>query len=147
TSEQPPPDVLALPHHDDIQVSRPVGLPGECVGVARVATPEIGVGGGHPHTVRIGPVVVEALPDAARALCDVSLIEALVMHLEGVVGAAAKDLRATRAEVGECGDELLGRRGGGLMEVDRGHWALLSGRRQPTSPARNALTSAATSVG
>jgi hypothetical protein len=46
---------------------------------------------------------------------------ALVMHFEVIVGAVGKELRPAGAEVGERGDELLGRRGGRLMELDRGH--------------------------
>ena len=43
------------------------------------------------------------------------------MHLEVLVGAVAKQLRAARPEVGEPGDELLGRRGGRLVEMDGRH--------------------------
>src|SRR5438034_385346 len=56
---------------------RPVGLAREGVGVARVASPRVGVGGRHDHAIGIGPVVVQALPDAARALRDVGLSGAL----------------------------------------------------------------------
>ena len=42
------------------------------------------------------------------------------MHLEVLVGAVAEELRATRPEIGEAGDELLGRRGGRLVQIDRG---------------------------
>ena len=38
-------------------------------------------------------------------------------HFEVIVGAVAKELRAARAEVAEPGHELLGRRGGRLVEV------------------------------
>ena len=41
--------------------------------------------------------------------------------LEVNVGAVGKQLRAARSEVGEPGDELLRRRGGRLVEVERGH--------------------------
>jgi len=41
---------------------------------------------------------------------------AAVMHLEVLVGAVAKELRAARPEVGKPGDVLLGRRGGCLVE-------------------------------
>jgi hypothetical protein len=44
-----------------------------------------------------------------------------MMHLEVLVGAVAKDLRAARSEVGKPGDILVGRQGGCLIEVDRGH--------------------------
>src|SRR5262245_35135032 len=43
------------------------------------------------------------------------------MHLEVLVGAVAKELRAAWPEVGEPGDELLGRRGHRLMYANRGH--------------------------
>jgi hypothetical protein len=39
------------------------------------------------------------------------------MHLEVLVGAVAEELRAARPEVGQPGDELLGRRGGRLVEM------------------------------
>jgi len=70
---------------------------------------------------------VQAFPGAAGALGDVGLFGALVMHLEVLVGAAAKEFRAARPEVGEPGDELLGRRGGRLVEADRGHACSLLG--------------------
>ena len=50
------------------------------------------------------------------------------MHLEVLIGAVAKKLRAARPEVGESGDVLLGRRGGCLVEVDRGHACSFLGR-------------------
>jgi hypothetical protein len=70
---------------------------------------------------------VQAFPDAAGALRDVGLIGALVMHLEVLVGAVAKELLAARPEVGQPGDYLLGRRGRVLVEVDRGHACSLLG--------------------
>ena len=48
-------------------------------------------------------------------------VRAAVMHLEVLVGAVAKELRAAWPEVGKPGDVLLGRQGGCLVEVDRGH--------------------------
>src|SRR5258707_7559769 len=56
------------------------------------------------------------------------------MHLEVLIGAVAKELRAARPEVGEPGDVLLGRRGGCLVEVDRGHACSLLGRCHPGFP-------------
>src|SRR5260370_41279527 len=47
------------------------------------------------------------------------------MHLEVVVGAVAKKLRAARPEVSEPGDVLLGCRSGCMVQVDRGHACLL----------------------
>jgi hypothetical protein len=46
---------------------------------------------------------------------------AAVMDLEVIVGAVAKKLRTPRPEVGEPGDVQLGRQGGCLKKVDRGH--------------------------
>src|SRR4029453_1984094 len=43
------------------------------------------------------------------------------MPLQIPIGTIAKELRAAWPEVGEPGNELLGRRGGRLFEVDRGH--------------------------
>ncbi len=48
------------------------------------------------------------------------------MHLEVLIGAVAKKLRAARPKVGEPGDVLLGRRGGCLVQADRGHACPLS---------------------
>src|SRR6266850_6930790 len=53
------------------------------------------------------------------------------MHLEVLIGAVTKELRAARPEVGEPGDVLFGRRGGCLVEVDRGHACSLLGRCHP----------------
>jgi len=46
---------------------------------------------------------------------------AQAMHLEVPVGAVAKELLTARPEVGEPGDELLGRRGGDLVKMDGRH--------------------------
>src|ERR1700730_5991384 len=43
------------------------------------------------------------------------------MYLEVRVGAVAEELRASRPEVGEAGNVLLGRCSGRPMEVNRGH--------------------------
>src|SRR6185503_17414728 len=51
----------------------------------------------------------------------VGMVGPLVMHLEVLVGAVWKQLRAAGPEVRERGDELLGRRGGRRVEVDGGH--------------------------
>ena len=69
--------------------------------------------------VGVGPVVVQAFPDAARAFRDVGLRRAAVVDLEVLVGAVAKKLRAARPKVGEPGDVLFGRRGGCLVQADR----------------------------
>jgi hypothetical protein len=67
--------------------------------------------------VRIGPIVVEAFPDACGTLCHIGFPAAEMMHLEVRVGAVAKKLRAARSEVGESGYVLLGRQSGCLTEV------------------------------
>ena len=67
--------------------------------------------------VGIGPVVVQALPDAARAFGYVRLRAAPVIHLKVLVGAIAKELRAARPEVGEARDVLFGCQGSCLMEM------------------------------
>jgi hypothetical protein len=64
---------------------------------------------------------VQALPDAARTFGDVRLRTTLRMHLEVVISAVAEKLRAAGPEVGEPGNLLLGRQGGCLVQVDRGH--------------------------
>src|SRR5215510_14160096 len=43
------------------------------------------------------------------------------MDLQILIGAVAKELCAAGPEIGEPGDELFGRRGGCLFEVNRGH--------------------------
>jgi hypothetical protein len=61
-------------------------------------------------------------------------MRAAVVNLEVVVGAVAKELRAAWPEVGEAGDELLGRGGSRLVKVDRGHVSTVirnDGSRRP----------------
>src|SRR3954447_16833916 len=127
-AEQPPLQVLALADDRDVDAGRPVGLPGEVVRVARVTAPQVRVGRRQHDVVGIGPVVVQALPDAAGALGDVGIGEALVVDLQVVVGTVAEDLRAAGAEVRERRDELLRRRVRGLVEVDGGHVGALRWR-------------------
>src|SRR4029077_5940678 len=67
-SEDPPFEVLALSYHDGVQIGRPVEAASEGVGVAGPASPDVRVGRGHDDTIGIGPVVVQAFPDASRAL-------------------------------------------------------------------------------
>ena len=120
-TEQPPRQVLAVAYDNHINVGHAVGLTGEAVDVARCATPHVGVGRREDDAVGIGPVVVQALPDAARAFRDIGIRAAPVMHLEIRIGAVAKELRAARPEMGESGDVLLGRRSGRPMKMDGGH--------------------------
>ena len=106
-------------YDDYVDVGQTIGTTCEGVGVAGRASPRVGVGRREDDVVGIGPVVVQAFPDAARAFRDVGLRAATVMHLEVLVGAVAKKLRAARPKVGEPGDVLLGRRSGCLVQVDR----------------------------
>src|SRR4051812_44703404 len=114
----------------------------EGVGVARGAAPNVGVSRRHDDAGGIGPVVVQAFPDAARAFRHIGLRAALVMHLEVFVGAVTKQLRAARSEVAEPGDELLGRQGGCLVKVDfslhnyRSPFLFLTAMRIYTRPTR-----------
>src|SRR6266436_8620791 len=92
--ERPSLEVLAFADHDDVDGGRPFGRLREGIGVARVAAPYVGVGGPEYDVVWIGPVIVQAFPDAARALGHVGLTGTLVVNLEVVVGAVAEKLRA-----------------------------------------------------
>src|SRR5262245_36392755 len=79
---------------------------------------------------------MQAFPDAARALGDVGLCEAALMHLEVLVGAVAEQLRAAGPEIGEPGDVLFGCRRCRLMKVQRSHVCSLfcRGRESAESP-------------
>jgi len=96
-------------------------------------SPHVGVGCLHYDTVGVGPVVVQAFPDTARALCDVGLRGATLMNLEVFIGAVAKELRAIRSEVREAGDKLLGLQNGLVVEVDRRHDEFLRLDKQTAS--------------
>src|SRR3984893_4500835 len=72
-AKPPPLEVLAIAYDDHVNVGRTVGLTREGVGVARRASPHVGVGRLEDDAVGIGPVVVQAFPDAARAFGDVGL--------------------------------------------------------------------------
>src|SRR6202163_69910 len=98
-AEQPSLEGLAFAYDDHVDVGQTIGTACEGVGVAGRASPQVGVGRREDDVVGIGPVVVQAFPDAARALGDVGLRGAAVMHLEVIVGAVAKKLRAARPEV------------------------------------------------
>src|SRR3954449_9580304 len=65
--------------------------------------------------------IVQPFPHAPRARRDIRLTGALVMNLEVAVGTVFKECLAARPEVGEPGNELLGRRGCGRLEVKGGH--------------------------
>src|SRR4029079_6610725 len=71
--QEAPLQVLALADHDVVDVGCAVGLAREVVRMAGIAAPRIRVGGLHHDVVRVGPVVVLALPDAARTLGHVGL--------------------------------------------------------------------------
>src|SRR5262245_24753622 len=120
--------VLSFADHDGIDIGLSVGAPRECVDVAGVAAPRVGVCGLHHHAVAIGPVVVEPLPHATGTLRDVCVSGAAVMDLEVIVRAVAEDLRPAGTKVDERGEELLWRRGGGLMEMKRSHVYSLTAR-------------------
>jgi hypothetical protein len=62
----------------------------KCVVMARGAAPYVGVCGGEDDIVRIGPVVMKALPHASGAFGDVSLGMTKLMHLEIFVGAVSE---------------------------------------------------------
>ena len=66
----------------------------------------------------VGPVVVQAFPDASRAFRDIGLGAAEMVHLQVLIGAVAEELRAARPEVGEPSDVLLGRQRACPMEMD-----------------------------
>src|SRR5580692_10987183 len=93
-AEQPSPEVLAFAYDDYVDVGQTIGTTCEGVGVAGGASPRVGVGRREDNVVGIGPVVVQAFLDAPRAFGDVGLRGAPVMHLEVLVGAVAKELRA-----------------------------------------------------
>src|SRR5262245_28015356 len=120
-AEQPPRQVFAVAHDHHIYVGCAVRLTGEGVGVARRATPHVGVDRGEDDATGIGPVVIQALPNPARAFRDVCMRATAEMHFEVRVGAVAKEIRATRPELREAGDILLGRRRGRPMKVYGGH--------------------------
>src|SRR5262249_55542505 len=79
--ERPSFEVLALAYYDGVHIGRSVGTGSEGVGVARATAPHVGVGGLHDHAVAIGPVIVQSLPYAARALGHIGFRGATVMHL------------------------------------------------------------------
>ena len=125
-AEQPSLEVLAVAYDDHVDVGQAVGATREVVGVAGRASPRVGVGRREDDVVGIGPVVMQAFPDAAGAFSDVGLRGAAVMHPEVLVRAVAKELRAARPEIGEPGNVLFGRQGGCLVQVDGGHACPLS---------------------
>ena len=112
-------EILALANHSDINVGRAVRIAREVVGMAGCASPKVGVGRSEDDMIGIGPVVVQAFPDAAGAFRYISLCAAQLMHLEVFVGTVAKELRTTRSEVGKPGDVLLG---GEVLSGEDGSW-------------------------
>ncbi len=66
-------EVLTVSYDDHVNVGRAVGPTREGVGVARRASPSVGIGRREHDAVGIRPVVVQAFPDAARAFGDVGL--------------------------------------------------------------------------
>src|SRR3954468_1927996 len=91
---------------------------------------------------------MQALPNAGRPFRDVGLSGAQGVYLEVLVGAVAEQLRAAWAEVGEPGEELLGRRGGRLVKGDHGRACSfqVSARGRANRPRASPLESAAVSA-
>src|ERR1043166_8079850 len=89
-AEHPPLQILALAHHDHVDVGHAAGLARERIGVAGGASPHIRIRRREHDAVGIGPVVIQTLPDAARALGDVGPGRTAAVHLEIIVGAVAK---------------------------------------------------------
>src|SRR4029077_2278290 len=86
-AEQPPRQVFAVAYDNHINVGRSVGPTSEGVDVTRRAAPQVGVGRRKNDAVRVGPVVMQALPDSARPFRNISLRAVPVMHLEVSVSA------------------------------------------------------------
>ena len=99
------------------------------------------VGRGEHDVGGIGPVVVQAFPNAARAFRDIGLRAAEMMHLQIIVGAVAEEFRAARPEVGESGSVLLGRQRRCLMEVNLFFASLSFSFRRTLSQGNNAAGS------
>ena len=102
--DDPPLDVLAVAHNDDVDVGCPVGPAREGVGTPE-APPQV-LESVVVMTTRLGSdqSLRELFPDTARALRDVGVGRALVMDLEVVIGAAAKQFERPGPEVGERGE-------------------------------------------
>src|SRR5262249_52907643 len=108
-------------YDDDVDVGRAIRLALESVGVARGASPGIGVCRRQDDAVGVRPVVVQTFPDASRAFRNVGMRGADVMHSEILVGTIAKPFGAPRSKIGETGYVLFGRQAGCAVEMDRGH--------------------------
>ncbi len=91
-AEQEPLQILALAYYGHVNLCVAFGPPSEGVSVAGSASPSVRVGRREDGVVRIGPVVVQAFPDAAGAFGDVGRRAAALMHLEVPVCAVAKEL-------------------------------------------------------
>src|SRR5262249_44208100 len=120
-AKQSPPEVLAFAYNLHINIGHSARLTGEGVDVARRAAPQVGVCRREDDALGIGPVVMQALPDPARAFRYISLRAAPVMHFEICIGAVAKELGPARSEIGESGNVLFRRCCGRPMEVNDGH--------------------------
>jgi TetR/AcrR family transcriptional repressor of nem operon len=124
-AEQSALEVFAFAHDIQVDVGGAVRFTNEGVSVTRCASPQVGVGGCENDVVGVGPIVVQALPDAARTLRYVGLGTPLLMNFQVLVGTVAEELRAAGPEVGEAGNVLLGRQAGCLVKMDGGHVLLL----------------------
>src|SRR5690242_5842525 len=91
-AEQPSFEVFAISYGNQVNISQTVGTAREGVGVSRCASPRIGVGRTEDDVIGIGPVVVQAFPDAARAFRDIGVRRTAAMDLHVLVGAVAKEL-------------------------------------------------------
>src|SRR4029077_10645140 len=89
-AEQPPLEGLAVAYDDYVNVGQTVGTAREVVGVAGCASPRVGISRRWGEGVMIGPVVVQAFPDATRAFGDVGLRSVLAMHPEVLISAITK---------------------------------------------------------
>jgi hypothetical protein len=101
--------LLPVAYDDYVNVGQTVGTTGEGIGVPGCASPSVGVGRREDDVHGIGPVVMQTFPNSVRTFGDVGLGVSAMVHLEILVGAVAKDLRAAGPEIGEPGDVLLGR--------------------------------------
>src|SRR5262249_24079986 len=106
--EHPALEVLGLAVDSHVNGCWAVGLSCKGVYVPRGVSPHVGVSRRQHDLFGVGPVVMQALPDAVRAFGDVRVKAAVAMDLQIFVGAIVEQLRAAGPEVCESGDELFG---------------------------------------
>src|SRR5262249_48878183 len=100
---------LALAYDVEVNVGRAIGISREVVSVTRRPAPGVGVCRSEHNVIGVGPIIMQALPDAARSFRDVRIRAAEVMHLKVIVRAVAEQLSTAGPEIRESGDVLLGR--------------------------------------